>query len=102
MRDTLLPQVIRELTSSEPSDALLFHHADGHPLPSLSELSEIIGLCRAILFPGYFGHSGISNHTLVYHTGVNVEELYHKLLGQIKAGLWNLNVCHRIYISNLF
>ena len=87
MRDTLLPQVVRELTSSEPSDALLFHHADGHPLPSLSELSEIIGLCRAILFPGYFGHSGISDSTIIYHTGVNVEALYTKLVEQVKTGL---------------
>ena len=82
-----LNQIVRELTTPESTDALLYHHADGHPLPSLSVLTEIVDLCRAILFPGYFGHSGISNHTLVYHTGVNVEELYHKLLGQIKAGL---------------
>ena len=83
----LLTQVVRELTTPEPTDALLYHHTDGHPLPSLSVLTEIIGLCRAILFPGYFGHSGISSHTIAYHTGVNVESLYHKLTEQIQAGL---------------
>ena len=82
-----LTQVVRELTTPEPTDALLYHHADGHPLPSLTVLTEIVDLCRAILFPGYFGHSGISSHTVAYHTGVNVEELYHKLLGQVRAGL---------------
>ena len=82
-----LTQVVRELTAPDATDALLYHHADGHPLPSLGVLTEIVGLCRAILFPGYFGHSGISNHTLAYHTGVNVESLYHKLAGQIEAGL---------------
>lgn len=87
MNSELLSKVVRELTSSEPADALLFHHADGHALPSLGMLSEIVDLCRAILFPGYFGHSGISNHTLAYHTGVNVESLYHKLVEQVKAGL---------------
>lgn len=87
MNSELLTQVVRELTTPEPTDALLFHHADGHPLPSLGMLSEVVELCRAILFPGYFGHSGISNHTLAYHTGVNVESLYHKLVEQVKAGL---------------
>ena len=82
-----IAQVVRELTTPESTDAFLCHHADGSPLPSLEVLNEIIGLCRAILFPGYFGHSGISSHTIVYHTGVNVESLYHKLAEQIQAGL---------------
>ena len=82
-----LVQVVRELTTPEPFDTFLCHHTDGHPLPSLSELNEIIGLCRAILFPGYFGHSGVSSHTVAYHTGVNVESLSHKLVDQVKAGL---------------
>ena len=85
--EPLLTRVVHELTTPDSTDALLYHHADGHPLPSLSELSEIIALCRAILFPGYFGHSGISDSTIAYHTGVNVENLYHKLVGQVKAGL---------------
>lgn len=83
----LLTRVVRELTTPEPTDSLLYHHTDGNSLPSLSMLNEIVGLCRAILFPGYFGHSGISSHTIAYHTGVNVEELYYKLVGQIQAGL---------------
>ena len=87
MKNDLLTQVVRELTTPEPADAFLCHHADGHPLPSLPELSEIIALCRAILFPGYFGHSGISDNTITYHTGVNLENLYHKLVGQVKTGL---------------
>ena len=82
-----IAQVVHELTSSESANSLLYHHADGHPLPSLSVLTEIVDLCRAILFPGYFGHSGVSDATLVYHTGVNVETLYHKLVDQVKAGL---------------
>lgn len=83
-----LSQVVHELTTPEYADALLYHHANGHPLPSLYEMSEIVDLCRAILFPGYFGHSSISDSTIVYHTGVNVEILYHKLVGQINAGLY--------------
>ena len=87
MNSSLLSQVVHELTTPEPTDALLHRHTDGYPLPSLNVLTEIVDLCRAILFPGYFGHSGISNHTIAYHTGVNVESLYHKLTEQVKAGL---------------
>ena len=83
----LFTRVVSELTASEPTDELLYHPTDGNPLPSLSVLNEIIDLCRAILFPGYFGHSGVSSHTIAYHTGVNVESLYHKLAEQIQAGL---------------
>ena len=82
-----LTKVVQELTTFEFTDSPLCHHNEGHPLPSLSMLGEIVNLCRAILFPGYFGHSGISNRTIVYHTGVNIEALYHKLVEQIKAGL---------------
>ena len=93
----LLTQVVRELTTPEPANVPLCHHADGHPLPSLATLAEVVDLCRAILFPGYFGHSGISSHTIAYHTGVNVESLYHKLVGQVQAGLCfaSKSVCPR-------
>ena len=82
-----LTQVVRELTTPDACDALLYHHTDGHALPSLDRLNEVICLCRAILFPGYFGHSGVSSHTIAYHTGVNVESLFYKLTEQIQAGL---------------
>lgn len=82
-----ISQVVSELTAPDVCDTPLYHHTDGNPLPSLHILDEVIGLCRAILFPGYFGHSGVSSHTVAYHTGVNVENLYHKLTGQIQAGL---------------
>lgn len=82
-----LTQVVRELTAPDAYDTLFHRYTDGVPLPSLDTLTEIIGLCRAILFPGYFGHAGISSHTIAYHTGVNVEALYHRLTEQIQAGL---------------
>ena len=95
----LLTRVVRELTTPEPTDSLLYHHTDGNSLPSLSMLNEIVGLCRAILFPGYFGHSGISSHTIAYHTGVNVEELYYKLVDQIQAGLCFSEECKSAHVD---
>ncbi len=66
----------------------LFHERhDGDPLPSGPVLNEAIELCRAILFPGFYGNDTINSHTLQYHIGVNVERLYNLLSGQIRAGL---------------
>ena len=63
----------------------LFHaYRDEEALPSGEVLKEIIDLCRAILFPGYYGNARISKQTIRFHTGVNVETL-HSLLSQ--AGL---------------
>ena len=50
-------------------------------------LKEIIDLCRAILFPGYYGNARISKQTIRFHTGVNVETLHSLLSKQVYAGL---------------
>ena len=87
MTNDQLTKVVSELTSPDAYDNIFRRPAEDTPLPSLTSLSAIIDLCRAILFPGYFGHSSISSHTIVYHTGVNVETLYHQLVQQVMAGL---------------
>ena len=56
-------------------------------LPSGEVLEEIIDLCRAILFPGYYGNARISTQTIRFHTGVNIEKLHELLSRQIYAGL---------------
>ena len=85
--DNMLKQVVRELTEPESYKEVFHQLCDGESLPSLTGLSEIVDLCRAILFPGYFGYSHITSHTIAYHTGVNVECLYNKLTEQILVGL---------------
>ena len=56
-------------------------------LPSLSKLSKIIDLFRAIIFPGYFGDTITDGDTLGYHMGVNLERLYSLLKEQVQNGL---------------
>lgn len=74
--------------SSEESLKGLFHQVrDDIPLPSNSELEEIVTLSRSVLFPGYFGQSEISQETIKYHIGVALERLYHLLCRQVMAGL---------------
>lgn len=88
--DTLnarLGATIRELSDSSSLKGLFHEHRDGYPMPSGPKLSEIIDLCRAILFPGYYGNSIVNSHTLQYHIGVGVERLFGLLSEQIRAGL---------------
>ncbi len=76
-----------EKLSDECSYKQLFHaYRDEEALPSGEVLEEIIDLCRAILFPGYYGNARISTQ-IRFHTGVNIEKLHELLSRQIYAGL---------------
>ena len=50
-------------------------------------LKRIVDLCRAILFPGYYGSARINKQTIRYHLGVLVETLHSLLAKEIHAGL---------------
>ena len=83
----ILTQTVDRLSDSESYAGLFHQHREGDPLPSAQALFRIVELTRAILFPGYFGHSTVNSHTLNYHIGVNVENLFNLLTEQILAGL---------------
>ena len=83
----MLPRVVSALTATHSYQPLFHAHRDGEPLPSLSQLSDIIALFRAILFPGYYGHSSVDGAMMAYRVGVDIELLYRKLTDQILAGL---------------
>lgn len=83
----LLAQTVTELSEDSSLKGLFHEHQDGDPLPSGKVLHKIIELCRAILFPGFYGKSTVNHHTITYHIGVNIERLYNLLTEQIHAGL---------------
>ncbi|MDR1161853.1 MAG: hypothetical protein LBK45_05885 [Tannerellaceae bacterium] len=77
-----------EILSDESSYRQLFHPCrDGEALPSGDVVKEIVELCRAVLFPGYFGNARISKQMIRFHIGVTIETLHDLLSGQIYAGL---------------
>ena len=84
---TVLGTAIGELSDKDSMGGMFHEHRDGAPLPSGPALQEIVGLCRAILFPGFYGNSNLNSKTLEYHIGVSVERLYQLLVEQIMAGL---------------
>lgn len=83
----LLTQTATELSASSSLKGLFHEHKDGEPIPSGKVLHEIIELCRAILFPGFYGQPTVNHHTITYHIGVNLERLFDLLSRQIQAGL---------------
>lgn len=83
----VLNETIEKL-SDEASYKQLFHtYRDEETLPSGEVLEEIVDLCRAILFPGFYGKARVSKQTMRFHTGVNVQTLHSLLCRQIFAGL---------------
>ena len=78
---------IAALSDGNTMGGLFHEHRDGIPLPSGPALQEIVDLCRAILFPGFYGNSNLNSKTLPFHIGVNLERLHQLLSEQIMAGL---------------
>lgn len=85
---------INELSKPQALQGLFHEHRDGDPLPSASELEEIISLARSILFPGFFGRSSVNTDTIKYQIGVSVEKLHKLLSRQVMAGLCFNEDCH--------
>ena len=76
-----------ERLSDEGSYAQLFHaYCEEEELPSGKVLQSLVELCRAILFPGYYGQARITGQTIRFHTGVSIEQLFEELSKQIYAG----------------
>lgn len=83
----LLRQTVEELSDTAKMQGLFHQHRHGDPLPSATALQEILDLCRAVLFPGYYGRSTLNAVTVKYHIGMEVERLFSLLTAQIQAGL---------------
>lgn len=82
----LLAAGIRGLSDRDTLKELFHPHRHGEPMPSQPALREIIELCRAVLFPGFYGNASLDSN-LPYHIGVDVERLFELLASQIEAGL---------------
>lgn len=82
-----LKATVAELSDSRSLYDLCHMRWNGEPLPSQPAIKEIIGLCRDILFPGFFGNDDVNTYNLEYITGLRCERLYSLLCNQIAAGL---------------
>ena len=56
------------------------------PMPSLSELKEVMDLLRAVLFPGYFGSADLTSASRHFYMGATLDIVANKLKEQILRG----------------
>lgn len=56
------------------------------PMPSLSELKEIMELLRAVLFPGYFGSTDLTSASRHFYMGATLDIIANKLNEQVLRG----------------
>ncbi len=91
--DATLRETVMALSNQENLHDMCHMRWRGEPLPSLQAVSEIIGLCRAVIFPGFFGERDVNRFNITYHTGICIEKLKAVLTNQITAGLCFKNPC---------
>lgn len=83
-----LLNTIKILSQAEGYKDVCHEQRQNDSMPSTEVLKEIVQLSRSILFPGFFGDSGVNNQTMLYHIGVNIDRLQLLLAQQIKAGMY--------------
>lgn len=80
-RDNLTEAVVRQLVECGVSDTSGLRPVT--PMPAPHDIGRIVSLCRHIVFPQFFGAAAVEGNSLLYHTGMAVEELRHLILTQI-------------------
>ena len=95
---TYIGEVVEKLADYSSFPELFIKYEEGDPIPSGKAIHEIIELCRAVLFPGYYGNHTVNSQTLTFHLGVTLEKLSNILTQQIQAGMLfgNENMKERI------
>lgn len=78
---------VEQLADPVSYNLVCHEHRMGEPLPSIEVLTQIVGLVREILFPGYFGNTSLRANTIKHYVGVNIDGLFEMLSEQILAGL---------------
>lgn len=83
-----ITKAIQDLSEYDLLKGLCHEDVESNPMPSATVLTEVVNLCRAILFPGYFGNASVTRQNLSFHIGLNVEKLHQLLSAQVLAGLY--------------
>ncbi len=57
------------------------------PLPSRDVVIEVVEALRAVLFPGYFGTSDLTDENMAFHVGSALDRIQRTLREQVRRGL---------------
>ncbi len=77
----IIDSVVAELGNNEEYGFL--QHRSSHEIlmPSIDSLNQIMEHLKKVLFPGFFGHSEVSNETMNYYIGANIDTI-HRMLSE--------------------
>jgi serine O-acetyltransferase len=59
----------------------------GHPLPSRSEIAQMMELLSSVIFPGYYGNRDITDESLGFHMGAALHRAALIMTDEIHRGL---------------
>lgn len=80
-------KIVDELAAPTSYVKVCHEHYEDEPMPSISELQQIVEKCRQLIFPGFYGFIPINPTTLKYYTGLLMDQIYELLVEQVLAGL---------------
>ena len=85
-RDAVLAETVERLCTRSACEASCHRISRDQPLPSLDALIEVVGLLRAVLFPGFFGPPDVSERTMPFYAGSALDRVVKILSEQINRG----------------
>jgi len=78
---------VAEMLCEEASYRTVYHRPlHDEPMPAIKTLAELMERLRAVIFPGYFGHSDITPENMRFHIGANLDAIYRLLTDQVRRG----------------
>lgn len=97
-----LKAAVKSLACKDGLQQMCHMRMGSQPLPSETMISEVISLCRSVLFPGFFGGTDVNGYNLEYTIGLQCERLKAVLENQIAAGyLVGKNNVREIYLEEI-
>ena len=86
--DEALPTVVRELMEQKDRLATPLRKTfTGHPLPSRTEIVQMVDELRSVIFPGFFGNRDVTEDSLEYHLGAALHRASLIMVDEIHRGL---------------
>jgi serine O-acetyltransferase len=86
--DDVLTEVVAELQQqAEHLATPLRKTFTGHPLPSRTEVVEMVELLRSVIFPGYVGNRDVTEESLGFHMGSALHRASLIMVDEIHRGL---------------
>jgi len=82
----IIDEVVTMLCNDQISGLIQTCTSQDKPMPSIESLQEMMLYLKKVLFPGFYGHSEVSNEMINYYIGANIDLIQRIIAEQIKRG----------------